>query len=105
MSPARASPPSRIAGEVSRSVTGHIIGNFITSLIAGIVVFVTLMAVGVPFALLWGLWVELLDFLPMIGGAIAGIPTVLFAFAHSITAGVVLLIVFLAYLQIENQHI
>ena len=87
MSPARAERTSRIAGEVSRSVTGYMIGNFITSLVAGIVVFVTLTVLGVPFALLWGLWVALLDFLPMIGGAVAGIPTVLFAFAHSVTLG------------------
>jgi predicted PurR-regulated permease PerM len=103
MSPARAERTSRIAGEVSRSVTGYMIGNFITSLIAGIVVFVALTTLGVPFALLWALWVALLDFLPMIGGALAGIPTVLFAFAHSVTAGIVVLIVFLAYTQIENH--
>ena len=55
MSPARAERTSRIAGEVSRSVTGYMIGNFITSLIAGIVVFVALTTLGVPFALLWAL--------------------------------------------------
>jgi predicted PurR-regulated permease PerM len=103
MSPARAERTSRIAAEVSRSVTGYMIGNFITSLVAGIVVFVTLTVLGVPFALLWGLWVALLDFLPMIGGAIAGIPTVLFAFSHSVSSGIVVLIVFLAYTQIENH--
>jgi predicted PurR-regulated permease PerM len=103
MAPERAEATSRIAGEVSRSVTGYMVGNFITSLLAGIVVFVTLIVLGVPFALLWGLWVALLDFLPMIGGAIAGIPTVLFAFAHSVSAGIVVLIVFLAYTQIENH--
>jgi len=103
MAPARADRTSRIAGEVSRSVTGYMIGNFITSLIAGVVVFVALMVMGVPFPLLWGLWVMLVDFLPMIGGALAGIPTVLFAFAHSVSAGIVVLIVFLAYTQIENH--
>ncbi len=103
MSPARAQRYTRIAGEVSRSVTGYMLGNFITSIIAGVVVFVALTAMGVPFALLWGLWVALLDFLPMIGGAIAGIPTVLFAFAHSVAAGIVVLVVFLAYTQIENH--
>jgi predicted PurR-regulated permease PerM len=103
MSPARASATSRIAAEVSRSVTGYMVGNFITSLVAGVVVFVALTVLDVPFAVLWGLWVALLDFLPMIGGAVAGIPTVLFAFAHSVTAGVVVLIVFLAYTQIENH--
>jgi len=103
MEPARAERTSRIASEVSRSVTGYMIGNFITSLIAGVVVFVTLTVLGVPFPLLWGLWVALLDFLPMIGGALAGIPTVLFAFTHSVAAGIVVLIVFLSYTQIENH--
>ena len=56
-----------------------------------------------PFALLWGLWVALVDFLPSIGGALAGIPTVLFALGQSFSAGVVTAIVFLAYTQIENH--
>jgi predicted PurR-regulated permease PerM len=78
-------------------------GNFITSLIAGIVVFVTLTILGVPYAQLWGLWVAILDFLPMIGGALAGIPTVLFALTHSLSAGIVTAAVFIAYTQIENH--
>jgi predicted PurR-regulated permease PerM len=52
---------------------------------------------------LWGLWVALVDFLPMIGGALAGIPTVLFALTHSFTAGLVTLVVFLVYTQTENH--
>jgi len=103
MAPERAERWSRIAGEVNRSVTGYMLGNFLTSLIAGLVVFVTLLILGVPFAFLWALWVALVDFLPMIGGALAGIPTVLFATAHSFTAGVITLVVFLAYTQIENH--
>ena len=79
MRPERAATVTRIGSEVSGSVTGYMLGNLLTSLIAGVVVFVTLMVVGVPFPLLWGLWVALVDFLPMIGGALAGIPTVLFA--------------------------
>src|SRR5260370_9318318 len=39
----------------------------------------------------------------MIGGALAGIPTVLFATGHSLTAGIVTLVVFLTYTQIENH--
>jgi predicted PurR-regulated permease PerM len=57
----------------------------------------------VPFPLLWALWVALVDFLPMIGGALAGIPTVLFATSHSLTAGVVTLAVFIGYQQLENH--
>jgi len=103
MTPGRAATVSRIAGDMRRGITGYMLGNTLTSLIAGVVVFVTLMILGVPYPLLWGLWVALVDFLPMIGGALAGIPTVLFALTHSLTAGIVTLVVFLVYTQVENH--
>jgi predicted PurR-regulated permease PerM len=103
MAPERAARVTRLAGEVNRSVTGYMLGNFLTSVLAGVVVFVTLFALGVPFAFLWALWVALVDFLPMVGGALAGIPTVLFALGHSLTAGIITLVVFLVYTQIENH--
>ena len=103
MTPGHAATVTRIAGDMNRTVTGYMLGNFLTSLIAGAVVFVSLMVLGVPYPLLWGLWVALVDFLPMIGGALAGIPTVLFAFTHSVTAGFVTLAVFLIYTQVENH--
>jgi predicted PurR-regulated permease PerM len=103
MSPVHAERFSRIAGEASRSATGYMAGNCLTSLIAGIVVYVTLVVLGVPFPILWGLWVALVDFLPQVGGALAGIPTVLFAAAHSLTAGIVTAVVFAVYTQIENH--
>jgi predicted PurR-regulated permease PerM len=103
MRPARATNVTRVAGDVNRAVIGYMLGNLLTSLIAGIVVFVTLLVLGVPFPLLWGLWVALVDFLPLIGGALAGIPTVLFAFGQGITAGIITAVVFLVYTQIENH--
>ena len=68
-----------------------------------LVMFVALTVLGVPFPLLWALWVTLVDFLPMVGGALAGIPTALFAFGHSIFAGIVTAAVFLIYQPIENH--
>jgi predicted PurR-regulated permease PerM len=62
-----------------------------------------LLALGVPYPFLWGLWVALVDFLPIIGGALAGIPTIFFALIHSLTAGIVTLIVFVVYTQIESH--
>jgi predicted PurR-regulated permease PerM len=103
MTDQRATTVARVASQVNKAVTGYMAGNILTSLIAGMVVFVTLLVLGVPFPFLWALWVALVDFLPMIGGALAGIPTVLFATAHSLFAGVVTLVVFIAYTQIENH--
>ena len=104
MTPGHQATVTRVAGDVSQKVTGYMSGNLLTSLSAGTVVFVTLLILGVPFPLLWGLWVALVDFLPMIGGALAGIPTVLFAFiAQGLTAGIVTAVVFAVYTQIENH--
>jgi predicted PurR-regulated permease PerM len=103
MAPDRAERYTQVAREVNRSVVGFMLGNFATSLIAGTVVLVTLLLLWVPFPFLWALWVALVDFLPMIGGALAGIPVVLFALTHSVFAGIVVLVVFLVYTQVENH--
>jgi predicted PurR-regulated permease PerM len=103
MPPERAAYYTRVAREISQSTTGYALGNLLTSLIAGAVIFVTLTLLGVPFPLLWALWVALVDFLPMVGGALAGIPTVLFALGHSLTAGIVTAAAFVIYQQIENH--
>jgi len=103
MSPQRAERYVRIGGEVSRSVFGYVLGDLLTSFIAGLIVFVTLTLLSVPFALVWALWVALVDCLPVVGGAMAGIPTVLFAVGHSLSAGVVTAVVFLVYTQLENH--
>jgi predicted PurR-regulated permease PerM len=103
MPPQRAEYYTRVAREICQSATGYALGNLLTSLIAGAVMFVTLTILGVPFPLLWALWVTLVDFLPMIGGALAGIPTVLFALGHSLTAGIVTAAAFIIYQEIENH--
>ena len=49
------------------------------------------------------IWVGVVDFLPLVGGLLAGVPTVAVALLHSLPAGVVTLAVFLVYQQIENH--
>jgi predicted PurR-regulated permease PerM len=86
MPPDRAAYCTRVAREIGQSATGYALGNLLTSLIAGVVVFVTLALLGVPFPLLWALWVTLVDFL-----------------GHSLTAGIVTAAAFLIYQEIENH--
>ncbi len=93
----------RITDAMSREVTGFMIGDLATSVIAGVVVFATLEATHVPFAPLLAVWVGLVDFLPLIGGLLAGVPTVGLAFLHSTVAGIVTIVVFLVYQQVENH--
>jgi predicted PurR-regulated permease PerM len=104
------SPPtalrlSRVINETIRSVTGYMLGNAMTSFIAGVVVWITLSILGVPFAFLLGVFVALVDLLPLVGGLIAGVPVVIIAAIHSVSGGIIMLVVFLIYQQVENHFL
>ncbi len=101
--PATADRLRRVIDETIRSVTGYMLGNGATSVIAGIIVGVTLAILGVPFALLLGVFVALVDLLPLVGGLLAGVPVVVIAAIHSVPAGIIMLVVFLVYQQVENH--
>ena len=101
--PSTADRLHRVVDESIRSVTGYMLGNGATSVIAGVVSGVTLAILGVPFALLLGVFVALVDLLPLVGGLLAGLPVVVIAAIHSVPAGITMLIIFLVYQQIENH--
>jgi predicted PurR-regulated permease PerM len=103
LGPARRDRFVRVYDEASRSVTGYMLGNGLTSLIAGVIVFATLVIMGVPYPFLLGLWVALVDLLPLVGGLLAGVPVVIIAAFHSVPALIVTLVVFLVYQQVENH--
>ena len=94
-----------VSATVSRSVTAYVLGTVAMGLLFGLVVFITLMILGVPFALLLGLWVALVAMIPLVGGLIGGVPTVALALLHSPTAGVVTAIVFIGFQVIENHFL
>src|ERR1700722_12737656 len=101
--PSTAQRLHRVVDLSIRSVTGYMLGNGATSVIAGIITGITLELFGVPFALLLGVFVALVDLLPLVGGLLAGVPVVIIAAIHSLPAGITMLIVFLVYQQVENH--
>jgi predicted PurR-regulated permease PerM len=103
LQPSTADRLHRVVDESIRSVTGYMLGNAATSVIAGIISGVTLQILGVPFALLLGVFVALVDLLPLVGGLLAGVPVVVIAAIHSVPAGITMLIIFLVYQQVENH--
>jgi predicted PurR-regulated permease PerM len=101
--PATAERIRRVGGDSAKSVTGYISGNLLISLICGLLTFVVLLIMGVPFAGLIGLFVGIADLLPLVGATIGGAVAVLAGFIHSIPAGIVVLVFFVLYQQLENH--
>ena len=92
-----------VGHDIYRTVGGYVSGNLLISLIAGVSTSVVLLIMGVPFWVALGLIVAILDLIPLAGATIAGIIISAVAFLHSITAGIVVVVFFVVYQQIENH--
>ncbi len=68
--------------EINRYLIAFFRGQMVVSLIDGALVAVALWAIGVPYALLIGVFLALLGLIPFIGSLIVMIPAILIAFAH-----------------------
>ncbi|HET6505017.1 MAG TPA: AI-2E family transporter [Amycolatopsis sp.] len=62
-----------IGDEIFTRIGGFLLGNLITSLIAGIATFVWTEATGIPYPVLLSLLVAILDLIPVIGSTVGGL--------------------------------
>jgi predicted PurR-regulated permease PerM len=95
----------RVGHDIYRTVGGYVTGNILISLIAGASITVVLLIMGVPYAVALGLIVAFLDLIPLAGATLAGIIVCLVAFLHTVPAGIVVLVFFVVYQQIENHFL
>ena len=92
-----------VGNDIYRTIGGYVTGNLTISLIAGIVSTLVLLLLGVPYAVALGLLVALLDLIPLAGATIAAVIVTTVGFLDSTTSGIVLLIFFIIYQQLENH--
>jgi predicted PurR-regulated permease PerM len=92
-----------VSVDAARAVSGYVFGNLLISLIAGTATWIVLSIMGVPYAGVLGLFVAFTDLIPLVGATLGAIPTIGFAFLHSVPAGVVALIFYIVYQQFENH--
>jgi predicted PurR-regulated permease PerM len=93
----------KVGHDIYRTVGGYVTGNLLISLIAGSLTTIVLLALGVPYAVALGLIVAILDLIPLAGATIAAILIGTVAFIHSIPAGIIVVVFFIVYQQVENH--
>ena len=72
-------------------------------MVAGGTSTIVMLIMGVPFPLALGLVVAILDLIPLAGATLAGLMLATVGFLTSVQAGVVLLVFFILYQQVENH--
>jgi predicted PurR-regulated permease PerM len=96
----------RIAGDISDAISGYVFGNFVISVLAGLVTYVTLEILGVPFALPLAILFGFFDLIPLVGATIGGILVgLVVAFVDFPVGLIVWAAVLILYQQVENNMI
>lgn len=92
------------AATATRDVVGrYVAGSLTVAAIAGLFTLIVGLVLRVPLAPLLAVWVSMWDLVPQIGGAAGGVPFVLLAFTRSPLTGVICAVLFVLYLQLENN--
>ena len=103
LSPQHRDRARRVATDCAKSVTGYISGNLLISVICGVLTYIVLKVMGVPFAGLISLFVAIADLIPLVGATLGAVVATIAGFIHSVPAGIVLIIFFVVYQQLENH--
>jgi predicted PurR-regulated permease PerM len=103
---ARARRMKKIAGDISDAIAGYVFGNFVISVLAGLVTYVTLKLLDVPFAVPLAILFGFFDLIPLVGATLGGILVgIVVAFIDFPVGLIVWAAVLILYQQLENNLI
>jgi predicted PurR-regulated permease PerM len=91
-----------IGDEIFAKVGGFVLGNFVTSVIAGVGTYLWMIAFGLPYPILLGLFVAFLDLIPVIGSTIGGAVVTLIGLTVSLPIALATLGFYIAYRLAED---
>ncbi|MEE2035134.1 AI-2E family transporter [Rhodococcus chondri] len=86
-----------LGDEIFAKVGAYVLGNVLISVIAGAATFVWLTVFSVPYALLLGVFVAVLDLVPLVGSTIAGIAVAAVALTVSVPICITTVVFFVAF--------
>jgi predicted PurR-regulated permease PerM len=93
----------RLGALVYEVIGKYIAGSVFVAVLAGVVVLIASLALGVPLAPLIAVWVAMTNLIPQIGGLLGAVPFVLLGTTQGAGTGVACLAIFLVYQNIENH--
>jgi predicted PurR-regulated permease PerM len=91
-----------LTDEILNRVGGYVLGNLLTSLVAGVGTYAWAMIFGIPYALFLALFVALIDLIPIIGSTIGGVIVSLVALTVSTELAIATAIFYVAYRFVED---
>jgi predicted PurR-regulated permease PerM len=91
-----------IGDEIFAKVGGFVLGNFLTSIVAGFGTYLWMLAFGLPYPILLGLFVAFMDLIPVIGSTIGGAVVTLVALTVSLPVAALTLGFYIAYRLAED---
>lgn len=91
-----------LTDEILDRIGLYVLGNLATSAVAGIAAAVVLWLLDVPYPIALGLFVALMDVVPLVGATIGAVVSSAMAFTVSAGTGIVAIAFFIGYQQFEN---
>ena len=91
-----------IGDEVFAKVGAYVLGNVLISVIAGAATFIWLASFGVPYPLLLGIFVAVLDLVPVVGSTIAGVVVAAVALTVSLPVCIATIVFFVVFRLLED---
>lgn len=102
--PAHRRPQADRLGRLVYDIIGrYIAGSLLVAALAGTVMLVSSIALGVPLAPLIAVWVAITNPIPQVGGFLGGSVFVLLGLTQGALVGLACVVIFLVYQQIENH--
>jgi predicted PurR-regulated permease PerM len=104
----RLAPDSRrprvilLGDNIFTKVGGFVLGNVVTSVIAGLGTYLWMLAFGIPYPILLGLFVALLDLIPVIGSTVGGAVVSVIALTVSLPVAIATVAFYIGYRLVED---
>jgi predicted PurR-regulated permease PerM len=92
-----------VGTDCAKTITGYISGNLLISVICGLLTYAVLKIIGIPFSGLIALFVAIADLIPLVGATLGAVVAGLAAFIYSVPAGIIVVVFFVVYQQLENH--